>query len=49
MSGGGWVGGGGVVSSQVHELKSNSATCLGDLHMAITSLLKCEVTSKTQK
>ena len=27
----------------------NSATCLGDLCMAITSLLKCEVTSKTQK
>ena len=27
----------------------NLATCLGDLCMAITSLLKCEVTSKTQK
>ena len=27
----------------------NSATCLGDLCMAITSLLNCEVTSKTQK
>ena len=27
----------------------NSATCLGDLCMAINSLLKCEVTSKTQK
>ena len=27
----------------------NSATCLGDLCLAINSLLKCEVTSKTQK
>ena len=27
----------------------NAATCLGDLCLAINSLLKCEVTSKTQK
>ena len=27
----------------------NSATCLGDLCMAMNSLLRCEVTSKTQK
>ena len=27
----------------------NLATCLGDLYVAINSLLKCEVTSKTQK
>ena len=27
----------------------NSATCLGDLCLAINSLLKGEVTSKTQK
>ena len=27
----------------------NAATCLGDLCLAINSLLKCEVTSNTQK
>ena len=59
--GAGKGGGGGAVSSQVHEhhfafhesrnkiVYLNSATCLGDLCLAINSLLKCEVTSKTQK
>ena len=44
-----WVRGGGGGWSHHKFMNLNSATCLGDLCMAITSLLKCEVTSKTQK
>ena len=43
-------GGGGRRGGSHHKFMNlNSATCLGDLCMAITSLLNCEVTSKTQK
>ena len=56
----GWGGGGSShhkfmnTNFAFHESRNkivylNAATCLGDLCLAINSLLKCEVTSKTQK